>query len=205
MTPQDRRWTVEMIRQEIKILLTAQTGVLNDSVSETIDNLYPGVGSLFGKPVMHPYGFTSRATPGTIQMVGKVGDHPGARVILGHLDKEPPKLDLVGESVMYDAYGHEVRLSALKIQVGSKSSDEPQVLGNVLKSFLTALVAQVDFIFDHLISGDVATVTSAGNPTAPGPVAPLAVIQKALLATQKAQYLTVPLTNIVSLKVFSER
>lgn len=182
------------IRQEIKkhvnVILPGEAGT-NTVESEDIQNLYPSMPQIPQRPVMHPYGVVSRAPKGTIQVTGRVGDHPGARVVMGHRDNKRPTLES-GETILYDQFGHIVYLSKTKMQFGSKASDEPMVLGNVNLEFMGKLLDA--FLNAPQIGFDVFSLPVFLDPAI-----------RALLVQYKAQYLTAPSTNIVSQVTFTER
>lgn len=145
MTESDiRRLINAEVKRQVNILLFGAAGS-NTNQSEDIDQMFPGMPTIAARPVMHPYGVSSRAPAGTIQVVGRMGEHIGNRTVLGHRDANRPTGN-VGESFLYDAYGHIVYLSEDKIQIGSKGADEPFVLGNVFKAMMDTLL---EILMEH--------------------------------------------------------
>ncbi len=108
---------VRAVRQEVarqlNVILSGQAGE-NTAEKETIDNLFPGSPSIKDRPVMHPFGFVSRATKGTISVVGRQGASPENRLVLGHRDPKRPTDLEEGEALLYASDGETVisRVSA---------------------------------------------------------------------------------------------
>lgn len=145
------------ITKQVLIILSGQAGA-NDSQSENIDNLYPSMPSITGRPVMHPFGMVSRAPNGTISVTARQGDHPGNRMVLGHRDSNRPTVN-EGEVILYNQFGQQIYLESGKIHIGKKSTSDPAVVGNELKAFLISLIG---WLLTHT------HVTSApGAPTSP--------------------------------------
>lgn len=186
--------TLRAIREEVKrqlnVILPGETGATTQEI-EDINNLYPSMPTIQKRPVMHPFGLASRAPQGTASVTGRMGEHVGNRMVLGHRDAKRPTMD-EGETVLYDAYGHVVYLSESKMQFGSKASTEPMVLGNVLKEFLTMVI-------DAFLNGTQIGVDVFSLPVFLDPAL------RTLLIQYKAKYLTVTSTNIVSQVTFTER
>lgn len=138
-----RRLIKQEIRTQMNVLLFGAAGK-NDNQTEQIQGMFPGMDGIDSRPVMHPFGISSRAPSGTTSVIGRMGEHFGNRTVLGHRDANRPTTDS-GETILYDAYGHIVYLSKSKIQLGSKGAAEPFVLGLVyqaLESKLIQLIAQ---------------------------------------------------------------
>lgn len=96
------------VARQLNTILSGQAGA-NDTVQgETIDNMYPGSPSIPDRPVMHPYGFASRAAKGTISVTGKQGSDPTNRLVLGHRDKMRPTDISEGDVVIYSSDGKTV-------------------------------------------------------------------------------------------------
>lgn len=116
-----KRWVREEIARQI-IVITSGTAGDNTAESETIDSLYPGSPSIPTRPVMHPYGFASRALKGSIQVTAKVGADPSNRMVLGHRDSKRPADLETGESVLYSSEGYQLRamLDGLRVVKGDK-------------------------------------------------------------------------------------
>lgn len=131
--------TIAFLRSEIKkqvnVILAGMTGT-NTQFVEDILSQYPGSPTIQQRPVMHPYGFVSRAPTNTIQVVARVGDHPGARMVLGHRDALRPTINQ-GECLLYNQYGQAIYLQNGQINIGTMKAADPIPLGNELVSFLT--------------------------------------------------------------------
>lgn len=101
-----------------------------------------------------------------------------------------------------------VEISGLTVKVGSSGANEPEVLGNVLLSAMDALYTLVGSVISAISTGPVGVI-GVPAPLEPVPTNPaltgLLAVQQALLETQRTLYLTSPLTNIASLKCFTER
>lgn len=106
MSPDLQRFIRQEIQRALNVILSGQAGD-NDAVeTETIDNMYPGSPSIADRPVMHPYGFASRAPNGTISVTAKTGADAHNRMTLGHRDKVRKLLDLSeGDAVIYSSDG----------------------------------------------------------------------------------------------------
>ena len=185
---------ISYIRSEIKtyvnLVLLGQTGNTTKD-SEDIVNMYGGHPTMSKRPVMHPYGFVSRAMPDTLSVTCRAGDHPVSRIIIGHRDADRPDVSLPGEVILYNAYGREIRLNALSIQIGSDGADEPLALGNKLNDFLDQLLTKLQAF--------TVICTAPGNASIPNPavVADLAAFK--LLNTSN------PLKPLLSDTNFTEK
>lgn len=138
MSPEIERFIRDQIRNQLNVILFGAAGS-NTPVSETIEKLFPGMPSIPDRPIVHPYGFVSRASQGTISVTAKVGDHPGARITLGHRDEKRPSVD-VGESGVYSLGGYIVKLGNGKIEFGKGSEMEVVPVGDTLLEFLKAFL-----------------------------------------------------------------
>jgi phage gp45-like len=127
------------ISRQVNVLLHGQAGE-NNHETETIDNMYPGQASQTARPVMHPYGIVSRAPRGIIQITGRIGDHPGNRMVLGHRDKNRPTDLQEGETSVYSIGKYQVRVLNDKLQVGKDGDFETVVVGETLRDFLIAFI-----------------------------------------------------------------
>lgn len=135
------RFIRQEIARQLNAILSGQAGK-NDQFSETISNLFPGMPDIPSRPVMHPYGLSSRAPQGTLSVIGRMGEHTGNRMVLGHRDKNRPSLS-EGEAILYNEFGQRVYLKNGKILIGSKSSSEPFVLGNIFKTMMDNLLTAI--------------------------------------------------------------
>jgi phage gp45-like len=128
--------TVRFVREEIKrqlsAILSGQAGDNSDVETETIDNLFPGSPSIEKRPVMHPYGFASRAPQGTISVTARQGNDPSNRVVLGHRDSLRSGLpeDLgAGDSVIYASDGKTVLARIVLVgKVATITNDKGTIL-----------------------------------------------------------------------------
>lgn len=165
------------IARQVNIILsgTAQGNTLD---TEDIGDLYPGMATMTGRPIMHPYGMVSRAPQGTISVVARQGEHPGNRLVLGHRDAAKPTVE-EGEVKLYNAQGEiiylkdgEISLTSTAIKLGSEDSDNPLVLGDDLQALLSDVLGQLKILSDH-VSTLATDVSSHQHPTAaPGPPSP---------------------------------
>lgn len=137
--PGELRGIRDEINRRVRVLLSGLAGV-NATETETISALLPGMPDIPGRPVMHPYGLASRARQGSISVTGRQGDDPGNLVVLGHRDSRRPEIDQQGEAALYNASGELIYLRLGSIHIGSKSADQPLVLGTVLQTFLRAVL-----------------------------------------------------------------
>lgn len=136
---------INLIRAEVRKQMNAVLYGLsgnNDQQTEDIASLYPGASTFPSRPVMHPYGISSRAPGNTTQVVARIGEHPGNRMVLGHRDGARPSLNQ-GETILYNQFGQQIYLENGKIHVGSKSSASPMVLGDIFKTMMDNLLQAI--------------------------------------------------------------
>jgi phage gp45-like len=150
-----KHFIVKEIQRQVKIITSGAAGD-NTSTTETINELYPGMPAIPNRPVMHPYGFASRAPANTISVVAQQGEHPGNRVTLGHRAKDRPDMD-EGESVQYSSGGYQVFVKNGAIFVGKNGTLEHMVVGDQLNTFLKLLL---DLIVAHTHTGNLGVPTS---------------------------------------------
>ena len=153
--PEVKRIIQEEVRQQLNVILNGAAGA-NDQQTETISAMFPGSPDITGRPVMHPFGFASRATSGTISVVARVGASSQNRMTLGHRDSKRPTMDQ-GEAVLYSSGGFQVRaqndmilagqVAGYQIQVkkdmilaGKGDVLEPVIMGATGVAFFTALI-----------------------------------------------------------------
>lgn len=146
------------IRREINIILSGQAGT-NTQFVETIENMLGGMPNIKDRPVMHPYGFVSRAPRGTISVVGRQGEHFGNRIILGHRDGNRPSLE-EGETILYNQFGRAVKVLTNKILIGDDDSTENVVLGQVFKTMMSTVL---EALAVHLHVGNLGYYTGVPN------------------------------------------
>src|SRR5258708_7817771 len=108
MSPEDKRWVVLAIRQQLRAIGTGAAGETT-MTSEDIQSQVPGMPTIPARPISQPYGFASRAPDGMISVTAQQGEHPGNKLTLGHRDKDAPSVS-VGESVMYSVGGYRVKI-----------------------------------------------------------------------------------------------
>jgi phage gp45-like len=166
------------IRQEVarqlNILLSGQAGV-NTAEKETIDNLYPGSPSIKDRPVMHPFGFVSRAPRGTLSVTGRQGAGPENRLVLGHRDSKRPADVDEGEAVLYASDGKTVlsRLTAKKdgslaFQTGSGGASKGGLDATLTADGKAAVTNKTGELIGAIIDclteiGNATTLTQLGN------------------------------------------
>lgn len=147
-----------LIKKEIEIALqviTSGSAGSNTGTTESINELFAGLPTLPDRPIMRPYGFTSRAPSGTISVTAQQGSHPGNKLTLGHRDASPPDV-AVGESAIYNLAGYIIKIESGKIQVGKSGEFEPLVVGDTLNDFL---IAMMELIIAHTHLGNLGTPT----------------------------------------------
>lgn len=151
MTPELRRMIRDVVLQEMDVILSGTAGS-NTVEKENIDNMYPGMPTISDRPVAHPYGFASRAKKGTIQVVGKQGEHRGNRVVLGHRDVNRPSDLAEGESVMYSMGDYRIKIFKDKAMVSKGTDYEHMVVGDTLLEFLMMFL---DLFINHSHIGNL--------------------------------------------------
>lgn len=156
-----RRFIQQEIARQVNVILSGQAGA-NTVSTETIDNLFPGMPGILDRPVMHPYGISSRAPMGTISVTARQGDHAGNRITLGHRDANRPSVE-EGEVQLYNEFGESIYLANGKIHIGKATASDPAVLGDELKSFLTDLIT---WLTNHTHIGNLGAPTSPAQQLA---------------------------------------
>lgn len=172
------------IARQVAVVLSGSAQNAQGQV-EDISALYPGMPVITERPVMHPFGYVSRAPNGTIQVTARQGSTPENRLVLGHRDANRPALD-GGEVVLYNAHGQQIRLNAGVIQLGGPDSAEPIVLGAQLKELLTELIAAVSALSAAAASTAATTsgaLVTLGLPPPPLPGPPASLLLDAAAAT----------------------
>lgn len=145
------------IRKQINVLLPGFSQNCS-ATTEDIVNMYSGIGNTLPKsPIMRPFGYSSNTPDGTLQVVGRVGDHEAARMVLGHRDANVPLPPAQGESAVYSVGGYQMRVRNGLIEIGKNGTFEPQVMGETLRDFLISLV---DLIVTHQHLGNLGFQTS---------------------------------------------
>lgn len=135
-----KRWVRKEIQTQLNIIMSATTGLGETVEDETISSLYPGSPDIPKRPVMHPYGFASRAPTGTTSVTGKHGADPSNRMVLGHRDANRPTDLEEGESTLYSVAGYEIRAYKDGIRVVKGSKKFALLLGEDIITFLAELI-----------------------------------------------------------------
>lgn len=154
-----RRFIREEIRRQVNIILSGSTSDTTEA-TETIDNLFPGMPSIPTRPVMHPYGYASRASKGTISVVGRQGEHVGNRLVLGHRDKNRPTDLSEGEVVVYSFGTYKLYFRNDRVSVGKGDEVETVVVGETLVEVLSSIL---DAIIVHTHAAPGAPPTNAAS------------------------------------------
>lgn len=134
--PEIRRFIQKEVQRQVNIVLFGSAGG-GDTQTETINDLFPGMPGIVSRPVMHPFGFVSRAVKGTISVIARVGEHIGNRMVIGHRDANRPASLQEGESCVYSQGGYRVVWMNGQIMIGKGAVLEPAVMGTTLQSFLS--------------------------------------------------------------------
>ena len=136
-----KRFIMMEIQKQLNVIASGSAGA-NTVETENINALFPGMPPLEGRPVMHPYGFVSRAAVDTISVTARQGNHPGAYLTLGHRDKNRPAIEN-GESAIYSIGKFQITAKTDKILIGKDGVFEELVMGETLRQFLLELVVLV--------------------------------------------------------------
>lgn len=194
----------QMIRTETAKILMGQV-VSNASASRTSSQRF-GESPIENMRRVQPYGFGSRAPSGTQTLVVPIAGDPTHLITVGDFDDGKPAIQ-DGESVLYGADGQVVYMkSGGRILVGSQASAAPAVLGDVLKSCMDALFAELDTIVEAIKTGPVAITTTPGNPAPTHPTLIAAMTAaKTALDNMKSQYVDTASSNFLAQKIFVER
>lgn len=152
------RFIREEIRKEMNVILSGETAG-SATHTESIDNLFPGMPTITDRPVMQPFGISSRAPKKTLQFIGRQGADKTNRFVLGHRDKNKPAVD-EGETSVYSVGGYQVRVFNGKIQIAKGTDFETLVVGETLRDFLIALIGEI-VLHTHAAPGAPPTNASA--------------------------------------------
>jgi phage gp45-like len=115
ITPDVARLIHEEVEKYLQIFFNGRT-VNSTRTTEGVSNMLPGQDVVPKRPIMRPYGLTSRATDGTGNTVARIGNHPWGVVVLGHLDQNQPDCQ-TGETVLYNAFGNKVSLKSSEVLI----------------------------------------------------------------------------------------
>lgn len=138
--------TARFIRSEIMkqmdIIVWGMSQGNKDETTEDIGNLFGSQSTMTERQLVEPYGLHSRAPIDTIQCVGKNGEHPGSRVVLGHWDGNRPALSQ-GCVVLYNQFGQQIYLNNGKILIGSAAAAQNFVLGKIFQSMMSTVLGAI--------------------------------------------------------------
>ncbi len=140
-----KKWVRDEIQRQLVVIQNASAGG-SDGQKETIDNLYPGSPSIPERPLMHPFGFVSRATKKVISIVARIGQDPSNRMVLGHRDSNRPANLEEGESAIYSSAGYQIRAMIDGIRLVKGDTRHALLLGD---DVITVLASLLDLIIAH--------------------------------------------------------
>lgn len=181
----------KLLRQEIAPIMMALTAKNEDALRTSVKR-FETDSPINGLRNIQPYGFSSRAPVGVAALTIPIDSNPTHINVVGHFDEGKPQLN-DGESALYGAAGQVIFCTAAGlIHQGTKTADEPVVLGNVMKECLKDLYA--DFLEKLPVAYDGFGLPCTLNP-----------VVKSAMTDQKAKYVTSASTNIVGQKNFVER
>lgn len=142
------------------IVLTGQSQDA-DGNNEQIQNLFSGAATTTPCRVAYPWGFAARTPDNTPQLTLQMGNSPLSRVVAGHFDNSRPSIN-GGETILYNQYGQVLYLQNGSVRIGSQTASHPYVLGDVLNTFLTAVMTS---LIEHTHAGPGAPPTNAADFT----------------------------------------
>jgi hypothetical protein len=164
MTPEDKRWVMQAIKLQLKIITSGSAGN-STMTTQDIENLMPGMPTIPARPIMHPFGFASRAPKGLIAVTAQQGENPGNKLTLGHRDKDAPDVD-EGEGVAYSVGGYTIFIKNNELTIGKDGDLEHMVVGETLKTVLTALITAI-VAHEHLYIPPLVPAVTSPIPTGP--------------------------------------
>lgn len=161
-----------IIRQELR---EAIAPILMGTIVSNADNNRSSIrrfseGEIPNARNIQPFGISSRAPEGMDCLTVPIAGDPTHLNVAGHFDKSRPS-GQDGEVILYDAFGHKISLLSDKVKIdsnktvvncanillGSEGSDEPLVLGNILKDLLSDIL---DKVIAHTHNGNLGYLTS---------------------------------------------
>ncbi len=142
MDSEQVRFIREEVKKQLNIILNANTGTTTTQ-TEDIDNMFGITPSILGRPIMHPFGFVSRAVQGTVSIIARVGADFHNRITLGHKDINRPSDLEEGETCAYSSSGYRIVFKQGMILIGKGDDLEPLVVGTTLNDFLTQFIKLV--------------------------------------------------------------
>lgn len=160
MDANDIKWVRAEVQRQLNIVLYGQAGDNSTVENEDIDNLYQSMATIPQRPVMHPFGFVSRAAKGVFSVIAKLGNDPTNRMVLGHRDGQRPKDLDEGESRIYSLAGYQVicRGNGVFLRHNEASTETPLLLGTQANQFFSDLL---DLIIAHTHAAAGAPPTNA--------------------------------------------
>jgi phage gp45-like len=105
------------IKRQVQLVLFGSAGT-NTPMTENIQEMLPGMPTIPDRPVMHSYGFVSRAPQDTISVVIRCGDHAGNRMVIGHRDQFRPPDIAEGECAFYSSKFYQARMGNDHLRMG---------------------------------------------------------------------------------------
>ena len=129
----------QVIRQEIAPIMMARV-VSNESKNRSTLKRFESDAPFGNIRNIQPYGISSRAPKSTQALVIPVAGDITHQNMVGHFDEGRPSV-ADGESILYGADGQVVFMkTGGSIHQGSKTANEPVVLGNILKTTLNNIL-----------------------------------------------------------------
>lgn len=162
-----RNYTPDEIRQAILNHVQPLYRGAFDRTSKLSAQLKELIGFGTGDRVQHamPYGLVSKPYSGILAYFLNLLGKSQAPVIVSHLDRDRPDPAAEGEVILYclsadrtltpvratlSPDGKFVLYAQTKIQIGSKDSDQPLVLGTELKDLLSTVLAKLSQLSDEV-------------------------------------------------------
>lgn len=142
MTSQEKAELQRMVRLEVaRAMNIILNGQARDSKKDTegIANMFPGMTPIEARPKVLPWGLASTAPDGTLNVSARVGDHAGARYVIGHRDANRPDHE-VGETVLYNQFGQLIHLKDGNVMIGASDASHPYVLGDIEQGLWSAVL-----------------------------------------------------------------
>ncbi len=138
LDPEVQRYIKNEVARQVNVILSGTTQG-NTTTTEDIGDMFPGSPTLPARPIMHPWGFVSRAVKGVRSIIGRQGDHPGAKLVLGHRDPTPPSVE-EGESAVYSMAGYVVKVGLTSVTISKDDEEHTAVLGEPLVAILSSVL-----------------------------------------------------------------
>lgn len=135
------RYIRREIEKQMNVILSGVAGNASEQY-EDVGQLFPAMPVITNRPVMHPFGMSSAAPDGTLQVVGRQGEDKGNRLVLGHRDKNKPSC-AKGEAVLYDAFGGKIQLRSAGMEFTKNQVD---LLDQLIKLVDTIINARTNTV-----------------------------------------------------------